>query len=253
VRTRPFSDFWRGEQQTIRTEHFDLVFHEQDAPLVKMVADQFEQIYTRTCFYLGCPVDGDGSLPRVMTMTLVFRPDTARLDMDWDSKTFTLPSPRIQGLYFMDLYSSLPGDNISLLGMAYSLVPQFVAQMVAGGDERWSRSQKGSLFVRIIGGQETSRILADTDVSDAVIFSYLRDITDVVPLETLWDTTLPYTSTPPNVMVAEAWTVIRFIDADFGPGSGVKFLRAIGPATSISHAIEMSLHIPYTGDRKSVV
>jgi hypothetical protein len=246
VRTRPFSDFWSGEPQTMRTEHFDLAFHEQDAPLVKMVADQFEQIYALTCIDLDCPVNRDGSLPRTITMTLVFRPDAGRLDLDWDSKTFILPSPRIQGLYFMDLYGSLPGDNLSLLGMAYSLVPQFVAQMVTGGDERWSRSQNGSLFVRIMGGQETSRILAKTDVSDAVVFSYLPDITDVVPLETLWDTTWSYTSTPPNAMVAEAWTVIRFIEKRYGPDEAISFLHAIGPATSISRAIEMSLHIPYT-------
>jgi hypothetical protein len=144
----------------------------------------------------------------------------------------------------MDLDSRLPGDNISLFGMAYSLVPQFIARMVAGGDERWSRYANGDLFVATMGYRETSLNLTRTDVQDSVIFSYLHDITEVVPLETLWDTTLPYTSTPP-VIVAEAWTVIRFIDKKFGPDDAISFLHAIGPATSISRAIEMSLHIPY--------
>ncbi len=245
VRTRPFPDFWSEEQQTMHTAHFDLVFREQDAPLVKRVADQFEQIYALACLDLACPAQRAGFLPRTITMTLIFQPDAGRFDLDWDSKTFTLPSPRIQGLYFVDLYSSLPGDNISLLGAAYSLVPQFVARTVAGGDERWSRSQQGSLFVTILGGQETSRILAKIDVPDAVVFSYLRDITDVVPLETLWDTSWSYTSTPPSVMVGQAWTVIRFIERKYGPDNVVSFLHAIGPAASMSQAIEMSLHIPY--------
>ncbi len=244
VRTHPFADFWSGEEQTIRTEHFDLVFRAPDTPLVKMVADQFEQIYARTCVNLDCPRDRAGSLPRLAIMTLIFRPE-AGFDIDWDSKTFVLPSPRVQGLYFLDLSSNLLGNNVSLLGTAYSLVPQFVAQMIAGGDERWSKSQKGSLFVRIIGGQETSRILADTDVSDAVVFSYLRDITEVVPLETLWDITWSYTSTLPNGMVAEAWTVIRFIEKEYGSDEVVKFLHAIGPATSISQAVEAGLSIQY--------
>ncbi len=245
VRTRPFSDFWSGEPQTVRTEHFDLVFHAPDGPLVKMMADQFEQIYTQTCADLGCPLDRAGSLPRVMTLTLIFRPDAERFDMDWGLKAFILPSPRIQGLYFLDLSGSLPGNNVSLQGVAYNLVPQLIAQMVAGGDERWSRSQKGSLFVRIIGGQETSRIMADADVSDAVVFSYLHDISDIMPLETLWDATWPYTSTLPDAMVGEAWSVIRFIDTQFGSEGTVKFLYAIGPATSLSQAIEASLSVPY--------
>ncbi len=245
IRARPFSDFWSGELQTIRTEHFDLVFHEQDTPFVKMVADQFEQIYALTCADLGCPVNRDGSLPRTITMTLVFQPSTARLAMDWNSKTFILPSPRIQGLYFMDLYSSLLGDNMSLLGMAYSDVPQLIARMVSGGDARWSKYRNGDLFVRTIGYRETSLNLTGSDMEDSVVFSYLRDITDVVPLETLWDTTLPYSSKPSNVMIAEAWTVIRFIEKKYGPDDAISFLHAIGPATSISQAIEMSLHIPY--------
>ncbi len=245
VRTRPFADFWSGEQQTMRTGHFDLIFYEQDAPLVKTIADQFERIYALTCIDLDCPANRDGSLPRMITMTLVFRPDTGRPAMAWDSKTFNLPSPRIQGLYFMDLYSSLPGDNLSLLGMAYSLVPQFIARMVSGGDERWSKYTNGDLFVRTIGYREATLNLTGIDVEDSVIFSYLPDVADVVSLETLWDTTLPYTSTPPSVIVAEAWTVIRFIEKRYGPDDAVAFLHAIGPSTSISQAIEMSLHIPY--------
>ncbi len=245
VRTRPFSDFWSGEEQTIHTAHFDLFFHAPDAPLVEMVADQFERIYALSCADLDCPANRDGSLPRTITMTLIFQPDTGQLSMDWDSKTFRLPSPRIQGVYFRNLHSSLPGDNTSLLGTVYSFVPQFVAQVVAGGDERWSRSQNGSLFVRIMGGQETSRILAKTDISDAVVLSYLHDITDVVPLETLWGTPWSYTSTPPDALVAEAWTVIRFIEKKYGPDEAVSFLRAIGSASSISQAIEAGLHIRY--------
>ena len=245
VRTRPFSDFWSGEPQTVRTEHFDLVFHAPDAPLVKMVADQFEQIYMRTCADLDCPLDRAGSLPRVMTMTLIFRPDAERFDMDWGSKAFSLPSPRVRGLYFLDLSGSLLGNNVSLLGMAYSLVPQLIARMASGGDERWSRYTNGDLFVRSIGYRETSLNLAGIDTANYVIFSYLSDVTDVAPLETVWDATLPYTSTQPNVMMAEAWTVIRFIDVNFGSDAVVKFLHAIGPATSLSQAIEAGLGIQY--------
>jgi len=246
MRTRPFLDLWSGKPQTVRTTHFDLVFHAPDAPLVKIITDQFEQAYTQTCADLGCPVDRDGSLPRAMTMTLIFRPDAEQIDMDWESNTFSLPSPRVLGLYFLDLHGSVLGDNTSVTGIAYGLVPMVVAHIASGGEERWLSSRNGDLFVVNIGYWERLRLnMAGTDFPDEVAISYLRTITDVVPLETLWTTPRPYTPTPLPVALDEGWTVIRFIDTKFGPDGVVSFLHAIGLAQSFSQAVEKGLGIRY--------
>ena len=244
MRTRPDPDFWKSGPQTIHTERFDLVCQGEEVSFAGIRVAGFEQVDAQACKDLNCPAMPDGSFPRVMTMTLVFQPQTDRIWPDWQSMTLSLPSPRVLGLYFQGPDGRLPGNNEVVTDLAYSVVAHFVARVVSGGEERWSRSRQAELLVGGIGAWETNRLygLQTPDLS-----SELSPLKALPSLEDVWAATIPYT--PSMQALATLWpttqAVVAFIDQQYGPYGVRNFLRAIGPAQSLPEAIEKGLGVSY--------
>jgi hypothetical protein len=276
-RTSPDVSFW-GDGRALRTNHFDLHFQEGDNYHAQIVAQQLEKFYNRVCRDLNCtlgkpiePVvfrvcktsdcsDVDGIEPNPMSQfTLILSPiaQTTTVDASFFSGysephiTVTLPSPRLSGLYFQSLYNSSPGNDEPIERMAIEnlFVPHFVAKLASGGVDRWSRSVKGNFFAGSIEQWEINRITPISALSDAQIFSTLQNVKDqdLLSLDVLWVSMPPYDLPQSQLdkLVAEIWSVIRFIETKHGADGVVHFLNAIGPAQSISDALQNGLNVSY--------
>ncbi|HZY43739.1 MAG TPA: hypothetical protein VFF70_03230, partial [Anaerolineae bacterium] len=270
VRTAPDYSLW-GDGRLLRTNHFDLLYQEGDDYHAQIVAQQLEKFYTRVCQDLNCTLgkpigslvfrvcraldcsDGAGVDPNpVPQFTVVMSPTikaTTAGGFSTQHITITMPSPRLSGLYFQSLYDSAPGNDEPLVQMAIDklYVPHLVAKIASGRPALLSDFKKGDLFVGNITQWEINRIIPISAFSDAQIFLTLQNVKDqdLLSLDVLWDAIPPYDlpQSQLDMLVTETWSVIRFIETKYGSESVVHFLNAIGPAQSMSDALQNGLNV----------
>jgi hypothetical protein len=244
MRIAPDLSLW-GEEQTTQTAHFDLVYREGDAYFAGIVAQHYEEAYRKLCIDLGCDTNFDGSFPRVLTMTLIFRPDESRAGAQANQQyTFTLTSPRLTGLYFQTLYYSAPGRDEPIEREAYQDLLFLTAWIASGDVGHWSQtSSDGFIFVLSAAQWEAARLPLTRDLVQAVDPALLVG-DNYIPLDELWVWPAEPSTRTGQLISNEALAMIHFIDETYGPETVVEFLHALGYAQSLPHAIEIT-GLPY--------
>ena len=235
LRTQPDLSFWRGQQQSFQTQHFDVSYPVEDNAFIQMVAQRFEAAYDRVCADLDCPSDL-ASIQLTISPFVGLPPGSAREQLD----TIVLPSPRISGVY-----DTVDDETARLLDepvtqAAYQSLVSILAQILSGGFAQLPSdpTHGGAFFVLGIMYWENNRVSSHPNLSQLLPPPELITNTQLVQLESLWDAR-PAPSNPEQV----ASSVILFIEQKFGAPSVGKFLKAIGPARSFKQAIEASLGI----------
>ena len=262
-RSRPVLAFW-SNPQTIDLPPFKVMFYEQDARLVRAVTNYLGQAYGRLCFDLNCPAEAGGlgrdrafssraqSASTPPLVTLDFEPDVQQTSTDgvWPI-TITLPSPRLQGVYYQNLFDNRGrtrlGYNAWIEQLAdHSLVFPAV-RIAAGAGASSAVDNGGDLFVEAIAAWEIYRLQGQDPQQDALFnLSTLQD-NELLPLADLWNWRIRTTQNS-NVlehMQIETSAVVAFVEQRFGPRDVVSLLNAIGSAGSLPQAIESSLPIRY--------
>src|SRR5512143_496739 len=268
VRAAPDYSLW-GDERLLRSNHFVLRFHEGDNDHAQILAQQLEKIYNRICTDLNCALGqplqppslrvcqaldcsaAGGPDPNpVPQFTLILSPAmTGIVNSGYTEQgiTVTLSSPRLSGLYFQSLAGSLPGrdERIEQLALSQLSLPFFIAKIASGGSERWAKFQQGNLFVGNIGQWEVNRLAPIPGIDDTL--SVLHDLKDqqLPTLDSLWNMVPPYAMPQSQlaVMGSETWSVIRFIEIKYGAEGVAHFLNAIGPAQSMSAALQTGLNV----------
>lgn len=267
VRAAPDYSLW-GDERLLRSNHFVLRFREGDNDHAQIMAQQLEKIYDRICEDLNCtlgqPVEpltlrrcealdcgAAGVDPNpVPQFTLILSPAmTSIVNSGYTEQgiTVTLSSPRLSGLYFQSLVDSPPGrdERIEQLAISQLSLPFFIAKIASGGSERWAKFRQGDLFVGNIGQWEVNRLAPIPAIDDTL--SVLHDLKDqqLPTLDSIWNMQPPYAmpQSQLGVIGSETWSVIRFIETKYGAEGVAHFLNAIGPAQSMSAALQAGLNV----------
>lgn len=232
------SFFW-GAQQSLVTDHFNVVYRARDAEAVRAATAYLERRYSRICRTFGC-----ADQPNLHTLSIMFQPGAldAAASSDPASRylTVTLPTPSVMGLYYSTLEATALGRNNRLDEFfdRYFLLPALLE--AAGGSDRWLASNDGVMYVYAIGLWELNR----EGRLPAGEFPYrpdlLADSKQPLRLDEMW--TMTQTD---DLSRAESSALIQFIDQTYGPDSVIRFFRALRAAHSLLHAIEIA-GLPYS-------
>ena len=249
-RARPDLSFW-GEAQQFQTPHFDVAFRAGDEAVARVVADDFEGIYTRLCIGLRCPRDADGQVSRAISITLDFQPDVTQILITDDGPVvFMLPSLRLMGLYYqsLDVHGSNGlGNNAVLDRIATNGLIGAAARVASGVAQRTTSADGGTLFINAIVAWDYTRLRSGDTQSNTI--DNLQAINDkpLLPLATLWrwQQRLFVSSSMLERMEIESSSIVVFIEQTYGVEGVLNFLRAIGPSDSIAEAIESGLNLKY--------
>ncbi len=239
VRTRPDTAFWSGARRTLESQHFTLSVPIEDEAFASAMLDRFEIVYGQLCRDLNCTVDADAPEFKV---NLIVRPELDRaswLDLG-QAITISLPSPRVTG--WLDSSADIDWHD-PITGIAYARLLDVVARLGSGGTERWAASQDGLLYLNSVIQWKYSQVIGRTNPDDLIRPDLLQGRKITLP-KYLWDWPIR-DSRRLNAPQAQANSVIVYIDRSFGAPHVLKFLKAIGSANSLPHAIEASLPIAY--------
>ena len=158
-RIAPVSDlaFW-GEERTVETPHFVLKFHAQDADLAAVLAQRYEVVYTRACRDLSC--QGLEEIPkgRKLQITLQAADEVPNIDLQKDQLRYTLPSPRLSGLYFPTRQGERPGQDRSLIQSVVESIVYYVARESVSTFSTWPIDPTSQQFLGIIAEWESLRL-----------------------------------------------------------------------------------------------
>jgi hypothetical protein len=259
LRTAPDLSFWSGER-TLSTLHFRAVFANEDQELARYVLFRFEDAYDRLCSDLKCPqqrqcieglIDnlvGCSNFPRVLTITLQLQPDIQQASwlIDHSTETITLPSPRVMGLY-----NRWWSENDPIENAAYNSLIFPIAHLASGNSNRWADDLGGNWYLEAITAWELHQvesIKANVPLEQAQQFySDLLMNDTLLTLDTVWTWRLDRDPSVGNNDRGqlEAEAVIAYIEQHYGSNGLIKFLNALGPATSLAPALQTSLGISY--------
>jgi hypothetical protein len=216
-----------------------------DHKLALVKADRFEALYSRICVDLGCPTDSSGALFHAISLALVFDPVAVAPAFSYLDGKITMPSPGIHGEYFNGGKATQPSDNSDIDDIAFQALPGVIARVASGGPTRWSTSTKGDLLVGNIGQWEQLRLQSSPMPFSVAMIQRLRASKTPLPLEGIWDAAPPYSAADLSILVDQTWAFITFVERDYGAVGIRHLLMAIGPARSLSEAIETGLNVKY--------
>jgi hypothetical protein len=243
-RTAPDLSLW-GEAQQLQTAHFEVNFRSGDEPVVPIVADYFERTYTLLCVNLGCPRTTDGLVPRAISITLDFQPETSQVIIANNGALFfRMPSPRLMGLYYQSLNAdeAILGNNVQLERLVTNGLIGSAARVAAGMAQTDRAVAGGNVFINAIVGWEYTRLQGGDTQTDTLANLEAINAQPLLPLPSLW--AFGSGDTSERVQI-ESSSVVVYIEQTFGPQAVLNFLHAIGPSASLAEAIESSLHLNY--------
>jgi hypothetical protein len=236
-RIAPVSDvaFW-GTTQAFQTPHYRVQSLARDSALAHIVVNRFEGLYTRLCGDLQC---ADPELPTNRKLQVRFQPETVTptIDMQNDQLIYTLPSPRIGGLYFdtssgRSTHSDRPGNPSIVASITY-----YVARASTSGLAGWPPDLPSEQFLQIIAEWERLRYMG-RPAEDLLYRPDLLAQASRLDLETLWVWPPTYNAQTIDLIYAESAALIRFIDDQYGPAKVVQFLHTLGQVSTMSAAID---------------
>ncbi len=260
-RARPDPAYWSGERWNGRTTSFEIDYPVEDNRPAWRVTRRLERVYDVLCRDLNCNPRGR----RVFSFTTTFRAGAGPLTYDLERQSMSLPSPSLIGLYEP---FGLRADPYTTF--AYNTLLEPVARLATGDHERWARNRNGDLFLQGIMAWERLRINQMRDTPPEQIFieqpgglsaqpsqgdwadtrQFYRDLLadhKLIPPADLW-------AWPPSggasndlndLAEGEVDALIAFIEERYGARSVIRLLNALGPARSLSEAIETGLDADY--------
>lgn len=237
-RIAPVSDpaFW-GEEQTAETPHFVLKFRAQDAHLAAALAQRYELVYARACRDLNC--EGPKQLPddRRPQITLQAANVVPRIDLQSDQLRYTLPSPRLSGLYFPTRQGEQPGQDRSLNQSVVESIVYYVARNSVRTLSTWPIDPASQQFLGIIADWESLRLMGRPNRQLIVRPEQLTS-PDLPDLASLWTLPPRFTSHLAELRWIESTALVSFLDEQYGADKVVALLHTLGQTSSLPDAIK---------------
>ena len=228
--------FW-GEEQTAETPHFVLKFRAQDAHLAAALAQRYELVYARACRDLNCA--GPKQLPddRRPQITLQAANVVPRIDLQNDQLRYTLPSPRLSGLYFPTRQGEQPGQDRSLNQSVVESIVYYVARDSVSSFSTWPIDPTSQQFLGIIAEWESLRLTGRPNRQLIVRPEQLTS-PDLPDLASLWTSPPQFTSQLAELRWIESTALVTFLDEQYGADKVVAFLHTLGKTSSLSDALK---------------
>jgi hypothetical protein len=236
-RIAPVSDlaFW-GEERTAETPHFVLKFRAQDAHLATVLAQRYEVVYARACRDLNCRQPKE--LPDNHKLQIVLQAANVvpNIDLQNEQLRYTLPSPRLSGLYFPTRQGEQPGQDRSLNQSVVDSIVYYVARDSARALSTWPIDPTSQQFLGIIAEWESLRLTGRPNRQLIVRPEQLTS-PDLPDLASLWTLPPQFTSHWAELRWIESTALVTFLDEQYGADKVVAFLHALGQTSSLPDAI----------------
>ena len=245
--------FWSGQFETADTPHFRFTYFIEDQELIESLAAVLEADYEQICRDFACPVAPEScvaalgqqwcsSFPRTITTTLILTNQTEQHDnfdlADNGDLTFTTQSLRL--LEFtpveQEQYFRNPLAWLHVMRLAYG---NRLSQ------ELFENPPAGHALVIAIFFRESDRLSKRTGSNPLEMPDEFKQLNTESPpsLDVVWSTAINGANA--TQMYAAAYSVVTYIDQEFGEQAVTRLLKAIGSATSFAEAIETSTGRPY--------
>jgi hypothetical protein len=168
------------------------------------------------------------------------------------------------------VYDEAPALGDPYAAMAYATLIEPVARVASGDYARWETDRGGSLFLQAVATWKRARLpsnlyLLDVFYQSAVLppavdispdgwpvsrrEHYVNQLRgeNLVPLVSLWEwpTDGHYFGLLEHVAVAEAESIVIYIEERYGQDGVVRFLNSLGKAHALDEAIEAALPISF--------
>ncbi len=236
-RIAPVSDpaFW-GEERTAETPHFVLKYRAQDAQLATALAQRYEAIYARACHDLNCPQPKELPAGRKLQIVMQAANVVPKVDLQNEQLRYTLPSPRISGLYFPTRWGEPPGQDPSLNQLVVESIVYYVARDSASTLSTWPIDPTNQQFLGIIAEWEGLRLAGRPDRQLIVRPEQLAS-SDLPDLASLWTLPPQFTSRLAELRWVESTALVSFLDEQYGADKVVAFLHTLGQTSSLPDTI----------------
>ena len=237
-RIAPVTDaaFW-GEERSAETPHFVLTFRAQDAHLAADLARRYEAVYGRTCSDFQC--SEPGVVPTDRKLQIVLQPaDVVPLvKLKNDQLLYTLPSPRLNGLYFSTDQREQPGQDPSLSRSVIESIVYYVARTDVSAIATWPVNTTSQQFLDIIAEWENLRLLGQSD-RHIIARPELLANPNLPDLASLWTMPAQFTSQLAELRWVESAALIAFLDEHYGADKVVAFMHLLGQTSSLADTIK---------------
>ena len=264
--TLPDLSFWSGITNEVTSNNvgafgpISIQYPIEDEPHIAPIVERFARASRNLCESLQCPSPG-------LTLSITIQPALMQPIVNTRSRTLVidLPSPRVVG-YYED--ANALGDPF--VSMAYDTLIDSAVQLASGDYARWELDRGGSLFLQAIATWQRARLLnrffllelfyhprllppSNARLPNGQPISLRQRYVDLlrgenlVPLVSLWDwPTDGHTfGLLEHVAVAEAESIVIFIEERYGKEGVVRFLNSLGKAHSLDEAIAAALPVSF--------
>ncbi len=233
LRTDPDPFFWTGATETHDTPHLHMIYAAEDRELARALADQIEELVTSLCVDLKCTA---ATLPFTYTVNMNNYQQVGD-NLSADGQTLSLLSPRVMGIY-EDRQPYRQNDDLN------GLISQSIVQRVAYGRAvNAATIPDGAVITLAIGSWAGDRVNPKSSRVEQQLNWAKSNIQLTQTLESLWKLGIDSDWPPAH---AEAFTVVYFIEHEYGASFVVQLLHALGSAKSMPDVIEKSLGIPFS-------
>ena len=226
LRSDPDPFFWSGQTAVLDTPHLHVIYAVEDRESIGSVTTQLENVHSRLCAYLGCPLTG---------ITYTLKLDSG-LNAGWpisdDGREIRFPSPHVMGIYEEANPIGLQGRNLAFL-MASSIVQRITGRSLF--DPGLQRAKDVMLSIMTWRAAEFAL--------DMPLDTQIASFQNPLPLAELWQK--PDRSAPAEIDFREAYPVIYFTEQAYGAQSMPQLLKTLDTATSFTDLIERGLGVPF--------
>jgi hypothetical protein len=230
----------------------------EDAPVIGAVFDRFTRAYLNLCESLKCPPPANPARLWTpgLTLTLTIQPTLMQpLCKNVAAKPDEFAVAARGGLLQRRQHAGDP-----FVAMAYDTLIDPVVRLASGNYARWETDRGGELFLRAIAIWKRSRVqneiqplrlfYAPAFLPSAARREYYRGRLQhgpLLPLGVLWDWPAQGRGFGllQHIAVGEVEAIIAFLAEQYGEGSLVHFLNALGKAQSLEEAIETALPVTF--------
>jgi hypothetical protein len=246
--------FWSGQVETADTPHFRFTYFVEDEELIESLASVLEADYEQICRDFACQATPEtcrealgrpwcSSFPSAITATLVMTNQLDQYDnLDLAATgdlTFTTQSLRLLDPFWpADREHTLrnPLAVLHFIQLAYG--PRLVKELL-------ENPPPGHALVIAVYFREYERLLKRTGSDPQTIPNEFKqlDSEDPPPLEVVWSTTT--NDANGNQIYAAAFSVITYMEQEYGWAVVTRLLRALGQAKSFSEVIQDIFGVPF--------
>ena len=238
LRSEPDPSFWNGERETQETQHFNLHYAVEDRELVSPIARRLEELYQSMCRDLGCAPDSGAEKIEV---TLLGN-DGPMIDLQAyfvpagkEKFEMRFPSPRVTGVFEIGRPTH---PNFLEAHLEALLLASYLVNRVSQRDK--SRDVSRDVILTAIQIWAAARSDPQIDYFSSRVSAWGQK--PVLTLEQLWGS--PRDELPLQ-RFDQAELLIYFIEQEYGVSAVADLLKALGPAQSLSEAVDKGLGVPF--------